>query len=148
MAVLTSLTNPSALLNPTSANNNVLSLLSPALTHSRYLAVLFHYISTSTLLLLFRAYLLSFVLLRQGLYASQVLLVQSYYAAELLSRNFLFAIEHAMRLGWKYTEPLRRKLAFELAVFVLGSGNGLFLILFWPGWIVIGGVLGLWWATH
>lgn len=35
------------------------------------------------------------------------------------------------------SERLRHKLYFEVVVFVLGGGNGVFLLLFWPGWIVV-----------
>jgi len=50
-----------------------------------------------------------------------------------------------MRRSWKASEKLRNKLFFELVVFVLGGGNGMILLVFWPGWIVIGGgVLGVW----
>jgi len=34
---------------------------------------------------------------------------------------------------------------FEFAVFILGGGNQVILIVFWPGWIVVGGgVWGMW----
>lgn len=35
-------------------------------------------------------------------------------------------------------ETLRKKAVFEFNMFVLGAGNGLFLVMFWPGWWVIG----------
>lgn len=47
-----------------------------------------------------------------------------------------------MKMGWKATESLRKKLLYEFADFVLGSGNSLVLLVFWPGWIVVGG--GVW----
>lgn len=42
---------------------------------------------------------------------------------------------------WKGSEGLRRKLWFELVVFVLGNGNGILLIVFWPGWIMVVGLV-------
>ncbi|KAI5861546.1 hypothetical protein GGS23DRAFT_138470 [Durotheca rogersii] len=33
---------------------------------------------------------------------------------------------------------LRRKVVFEFVALLLGSGNALFLVLFWPGWWVLG----------
>lgn len=42
---------------------------------------------------------------------------------------------------WQGSEGLRKKLWFELVVFVLGNGNGILLIVFWPGWIVVGGLV-------
>lgn len=50
------------------------------------------------------------------------------------------------RMGWKATEGLRKKLWFEFMVFVLGGGNGLFLLVFWPGWIVLWCLYGAWLA--
>jgi hypothetical protein len=46
--------------------------------------------------------------------------------------------KEGVKYAWKKSEGLRNKLFFELAVFVLGNGNGIVLILFWPGWIIIG----------
>lgn len=40
---------------------------------------------------------------------------------------------------------VRRKLFFEFAVFILGGGNSIILLLFWPGWLLVGGAFwGLW----
>lgn len=38
----------------------------------------------------------------------------------------------------KQCRRLRKKLEFEFFVLILGSGNGLILMVFWPGWILIG----------
>lgn len=38
----------------------------------------------------------------------------------------------------KQGRRLRKKLEFEFFVLILGSGNGLILVVFWPGWILIG----------
>ncbi|CAL3971468.1 unnamed protein product [Diplocarpon coronariae] len=114
------------------------SLLSPALAHSLTLFSVCHrLLSTTTLFLFLRTYMLSLLLLRNSLYASQFLALQ-------LARNSLAAVRAACRMGWKATENLRKKLFFEFMVFVLGGGNALMLVLFWPGWIVLGGALGLW----
>ena len=136
---------PSTLLAPTS---NVLSFLPPALTQSLYLAVIFQrLLSTTTVFVLFRAYLLSGLLLRQSFFACEILLVQSYYASALVAHQLFLATKQSLRLGWRATEPLRKKLLFEFMVFVLGSGNGIILLVFWPGWLVVGpGVWCMMWA--
>lgn len=36
---------------------------------------------------------------------------------------------------------LRKKVFFEFMCFILGTGNGLFLLLFWPGWLILGGAI-------
>ncbi len=43
-------------------------------------------------------------------------------------------------------ERLRKKLCFELALAVLGpGGNGVLLVVLWPGWVVVGGAAwGVW----
>ncbi|KAG5918472.1 hypothetical protein E4U42_006843 [Claviceps africana] len=43
------------------------------------------------------------------------------------------------------TQALRKKLFYELAVFVLGCGNPVIVLLLWPGWLVVGAlVFALW----
>ncbi|GAO17344.1 hypothetical protein UVI_02038640 [Ustilaginoidea virens] len=37
----------------------------------------------------------------------------------------------------KPARSLRKKLFYEFAVFILGSGNPLLLMLLWPGWLVV-----------
>ncbi|PBP20606.1 hypothetical protein BUE80_DR008512 [Diplocarpon rosae] len=94
-----------------------ISLLAPALTHSLTLFATFHrLLSTTTLFLFLRTYMLTLLLLRNSFYASQFLALQ-------LARNSFAAVKAACRVGWKATENLRRKLFFEFMVFVLGGGN-------------------------
>jgi len=120
----------------TSRNANVLTVISPALSHTLYFAaILQRLLSTTTVFVLFRAYILSLLLLQQSFYASQTLLIQGYNASTILANQMCFVGKY----GWKATESLRKKLFFEFIVFILGSGNGLILLVFWPGWIVLGG---------
>lgn len=144
METLVSIPTSSTLLATTSSRN-ILNILSPALTHSLYLATVFQrLLSTTTVFLVFRAYYFSILLLRQSFYATQLLLLQSYYASSLLSKQLFSTTKQAMKAGWKAAKPLREKLFFEFMVFVLGGGNGLLLVVFWPGWIVVAGAWGLW----
>lgn len=39
---------------------------------------------------------------------------------------------------------VRNRLFYEFAVFILGGGNAIILLLFWPGWLLVGAVL---WAA-
>lgn len=131
------------------APSDVLSFLSPALTHSLYLAVVFQrLLSSTTVFVLFRAYLLSLLLLRQSFYASQILLVQSYFASGVVAQQIKRTAIQTLTLSWRATTPLRKKLIFEFFVFVLGAGgNNIILLVFWPGWLVVGpGVWGVIWA--
>jgi hypothetical protein len=44
----------------------------------------------------------------------------------------------------KSVVTLRNKVFHEFATFILGGGNGIFLMIFWPGWWVLGGTV---WAA-
>jgi len=46
------------------------------------------------------------------------------------------------KLAWgawnsKQSRRLRKKVEFEFFVLILGSGNGVILMMFWPGWILV-----------
>lgn len=62
----------------------------------------------------------------------------------LVARELALASTAALaRLAWsawdsKPGRRLRKKLEFELFVLILGCGNGFCLVLFWPGWFLIG----------
>lgn len=144
MTVLTHPTTTPTHLLPN--NRPLLTLLSPALSSSLYLATIFQrLLSTTTLFLFLRAYILSLILLRQSYHISQILLLQSYYASSILAKHGFWASKEGARRAWKASEKLRNKLFFEFAVFILGGGNQVILIVFWPGWIVVGGgVWGVW----
>lgn len=145
MSVLTPIPVASNLL-ASSSTGNVLAILSPALTNSIYFAtILQRLLSTTTLFVAFRAYLLSLVLLRQSFYTAQIILMQGYRTSALLANQLFLTAKQTMKLSWRATEAFRNKLFFEFMVFILGGGNTIFLVVFWPGWLVIGGVWGIWW---
>jgi len=126
----------------------ILSALAPALTHSFWLANIFQrLLSTTTLFLFFRTYLLSLMLLRQTYLASQILLLQSYWASLILGKSAIWTTKKGWQAGWEnaVAKKLRKKLMYEFLVFVLATGNPLLLVVFWPGWIV---VLGGYWGTR
>jgi len=127
----------------TSNQNNLLPLLAPTLSSSLYLLTHLHrLLHSTTIFLLLRTYVLTSLLLSQSLYASQLLLIQTYYASLLLSSQFFTFLLQLSKISYRATEGLRKKLWFEFMVFALGGGNGLILMLFWPGWIVLGGGIG------
>ncbi|KAG6106756.1 hypothetical protein E4U31_000586 [Claviceps sp. LM219 group G6] len=52
----------------------------------------------------------------------------------------------AGRWEGRSTQALRKKLFYEIAVFVLGCGNPVIVLLLWPGWLIVGGLaFVLWW---
>ncbi|KAG9233097.1 hypothetical protein BJ875DRAFT_58687 [Amylocarpus encephaloides] len=120
-----------------------LSSISPTLTMSLYLAttLLPRLLSTTTLFLLLRVYILSHLILLHSYYTLAILAIQSYYASVVLLRQGWWLSKGGARWAWRGSGGLRKKLWFEFATFVLGNGNGILLIVFWPGWIVVGGVV-------
>jgi hypothetical protein len=140
MAVLIASPNPTTTLTTSQNTKPILSLLSPALSSSLYLAtILQQLLSTTTIFLLFRTYLLSLFLLQQSYHASQVLLIRGLYASSLLCKTASWTSKRGVRALWKSTEGTRKKLFREFMIFILGEGNQVILLLFWPGWILVGG---------
>ncbi|KAL3418469.1 hypothetical protein PVAG01_10185 [Phlyctema vagabunda] len=122
---LFSTSRPTLTLTAGTRSHSVNLILGPALTASLYRL---HYAT----------YFLSYVVLQQSLYASNYLLVQTIHGARLS----LGAAAEALRRAWQRLEPLRKKIFFEFMVFVLGTcGNGLILLLFWPGWLLLAALL-------
>ncbi|KAL6880898.1 hypothetical protein J3F83DRAFT_14781 [Trichoderma novae-zelandiae] len=92
---------------------------------------------------------------------SHALLAASSYAGKLLLSHAFFASASLLTLGsamfaktvvdfWqsRRIQKIRSKLFYEFAVFILGCGNALFLLIFWPGWLFLGAVaLALWQLT-
>lgn len=145
MTVLTPSPNPTKILTR-SSTHNILQVLAPAFNNSVYLATIFqNLLSTTTLFLVFRAYLLSLVLLQQTYYVSSILLLQSYWASTIAARGGYWGVKRGMGMSWKALEPVRNKILREFMIFILGAGNGVCLAIFWPGWIVVGPtVWGVW----
>lgn len=126
-------------LSPRPRKELISAIVSPALINSIYLATALQwFLSNTTIFLLLRAHLISMVLLRQGVFASQVLLIRGYYASMALGRQLLWTVKKVMQVAWKPVEKLRQKLFLEFMHFVLGGGNGLVLLVFWPGWLFLG----------
>lgn len=146
MAVLTASSNSKTTLATTQNAKPIIALLSPAFTNSLYLAaILQQLVSTTTLFLLFKSYILSLFLLQQSFHISQIFFIQSLCASSILSKNAYWASKHGTRVIWRSTEGIRKKLFKEFMIFVLGGGNQIILVVFWPGWIVVGGgVWGVW----
>ncbi|KAH8809043.1 hypothetical protein F5884DRAFT_391591 [Xylogone sp. PMI_703] len=130
---------------PKAVQVNIANLLAPAFTSSLYLVqALQQVIRTTTFFLLFRSYILSGLLLRQLLSLSLIVLIQSFYASCLVCRKSGKAASLGWSLSWKALQPLRKKIAYEVWTTLLGGGNGLILVIFWPGWILVWGGMGLW----
>ncbi|KHN99356.1 uncharacterized protein MAM_03054 [Metarhizium album ARSEF 1941] len=82
-----------------------------------------------------------------ALCASRFLTIRAYVATESGAVHAFNMSAKAFANLWdaKTTRVLRRNLFYEFAVFILGSGNSIILLLFWPGWLVVGGAtFALW----
>jgi hypothetical protein len=106
-------------------------------------AVLLHRVlSTVSVYLCLQAYTLAAITFTTALWISRVFAFQAYMATKLGAFHAYIASAKALAQLYrsKTIRVLRKKLFFEFAVFILGGyGNGLFLLIFWPGWLVIGG---------
>lgn len=60
--------------------------------------------------------------------------------ALLAARDLALALRGLAWAAWdsRPGRRLRRKLEFELFVLILGCGNGFCLVVFWPGWVLVG----------
>jgi hypothetical protein len=136
MAILTP-TQHSSTVKTLSQSNYIISALYPALTHSLKFALLFQrLLSTTTFFVCARLSIFT-------LYTTKLLLLNALYASKLLVLNLLIASKVvALRIAsavWKHTEKARRKLFFELMLWILNP-NAVALFVFWPGWIVLAGI--------
>ncbi|KAH8678648.1 hypothetical protein BGZ60DRAFT_248025 [Tricladium varicosporioides] len=87
------------------------------------------------------SYYVSCFLALHSYYASCYLALQSYHASAVVAKRLCVAGKFGGKIAWKRSEHLRNKLWFEFVVFALGGGNGMLLLVFWPGWLVIGPVV-------
>jgi hypothetical protein len=115
----------------------LVSALHPALVRSLNFALLFQrLLSTTTFFVCVRLSVFT-------LYTTKLLLLNAVYASKLLAINLLIASKVvAWGLAstiWKWTEKIRRKLFFEFMIWILNP-NAVILFIFWPGWIVLGGI--------
>ena len=129
-----SVDRPLFLNDPTLA---ILSHITPALTQLFHAQQLLRQI---TLCLSLRAYYLA----TASLHVTQMLAATGYGATKLGA-----ATSASVLVGtWesKAVQSMRKKMFHELATFVLGCGNPVFCLVFWPGWWVLGGTTYAVWS--
>lgn len=111
-------------------SSTVQSLLAPTLAHAVHLHRIVSSVSVSLLL---NAYLAASV----TLWASRVCVVHAWLATS-------FGVNmsgKAAAVAWdcRYVRAMRKRAFEECAAFILGSGNVLIVMAFWPGWWILGG---------
>ncbi|KAH7241838.1 hypothetical protein BKA59DRAFT_214379 [Fusarium tricinctum] len=82
------------------------------------------------------------------LHASKTVTLNAFVAARFSAFLSFNMSTQAVASAWnsKNIQRLRSKLFYEFAVFILGSGNMIFLMLFWPGWWVLAGACWAFWT--
>ncbi|KAK7408540.1 hypothetical protein QQX98_009301 [Neonectria punicea] len=130
-----------ASVNPRS---DIIRLLGPALeTAFRFQSL----ISSLSLFVCVQAWFLASVALVNVLYASKILALQASIATKAGAFHGYAMSNRAAAGIWnsRAIQKLRKKLWDEFALFILGSGNTVITVFFWPGWWVLGGAsLSLW----
>lgn len=74
----------------------------------------------------------------------------AWQASQALKRGVyrsLNASKKSLQTAWnsRSVKTWRRSLLYDFGFFVLGSGNALALVLFWPGWLLVGGATLAFW---
>lgn len=74
------------------------------------------------------------------LFGCNVAALHTYLGTKELATMSVTALSKIAWGAWnsKQCRRLRKKLEFEFFVLILGSGNGIILMMFWPGWILVG----------
>lgn len=112
-----------------------LNELGPALlgshTHDHVRAVSAALVHSAQRLLRVHRLALTYLLLGCNVFALRALLA---------ARDLALALRGLAWAAWdsRPGRRLRKKLEFELFVLILGCGNGFCLVVFWPGWVLIG----------
>lgn len=125
----------------------IISRLGPTLAYAVHFQ---NIIGSLSVFICWRAYLLASFSLVRAYYATRFLAFHALVATKLGAFYGATASLSAAAALWnlKTTKMLRDKLFYEFAVFILGAGNGVFLLVLWPGWIVIGGTSFVLWQMY
>lgn len=118
--------------------SDIIRLLGPALEIALRFQSL---VSSVSIFLCLRAWLLTSTTFAGVFYASRIVALKACVATKFSASHGFNMSSKAVVGVWnsKSIQRLRKKLWYEFAVFVLGSGNMVFLMLFWPGWWLLAG---------
>lgn len=129
----------------TNPRSDIIRLLRPSLqTALRFQSL----VGSVSLFVCFRAWFLANFAFAGMLYTSRIVALQVYFATKFGAFHSLSISSKAVVGVWrsKRVQRFRDKLWYEFALFVLGSGNTIFLMLFWPGWWLLAGSCWAVWA--
>ncbi|KAJ3478570.1 hypothetical protein NLG97_g8544 [Lecanicillium saksenae] len=122
----------------------IISRLGPTLAYAVHFQ---NIIGSLSVFLCWRAYLFASFSLARAYYATRFLAFYAFMGTKMGAVYGATASGRAVANVWdmKTTRMLRDKLFYEFALFILGAGNVMFLLVLWPGWIVIGGAFFILW---
>lgn len=74
------------------------------------------------------------------LFGCNLVALQTFLLTKAILLRSALALRTLASSAWdsKQGRRLRKKVEFEFFVLILGCGNGFALIIFWPGWVVVG----------
>ena len=114
-------------------NSDIVSTLAPTLRVALQCQQL---LSTASLFVVLRASLIT----SHILYASQSFAVWSVVTSRFILLSIVALSGKAWLAVWNSptTKRIRKKVVFEFFTLILGCGNNFCLLVFWPGWWVLG----------
>ncbi|KAG8673353.1 hypothetical protein FPOAC2_06796 [Fusarium poae] len=123
---------------PTYPRSNITRLIGPSLQIALRFQSL---VGSISIFLCLRVCYVASITFASVLYASKTVTFKAFVAAKFSAFHSFNMSSQALASAWnsKKVQRLRNKIWYEFAVFVLGSGNLIFLMLFWPGWWVLAG---------
>ncbi|KAI5457052.1 hypothetical protein BGZ63DRAFT_428482 [Mariannaea sp. PMI_226] len=121
--------------------SDIIRLLGPAVEAVLHFQSI---LSSVSLFVCLRVWFVASIACANILYASKIMALNALVATKFGAFHGATITSKAVAGVWnsRRIQALRKKLFYEFAVFILGGGNILFIILFWPGWWVLGG--GIW----
>jgi hypothetical protein len=135
--ITSSKVEPAVSFNP--SYSDLIAVLGPTVRYAGYVQAV---VRSLTIFLGLQAYALASITVAAALYASKIIALQAYLATRFGAFHVHLASARAASEVYrsKTLKMIKRKLFHELTFFILGgSGNALILLVFWPGWIVVGG---------
>jgi len=135
--IITGKTGGSSSSSSTTLASEISSSLGPLVARAIELQQL---LSSTAFLLLTRTYFAASIGAAALLFASRVVALRTLLISRFLAVNLTALVYNAVHKAWdsKRSRRFRKRLELELFVLLFGAGQSLFLILFWPGWIVLG----------
>lgn len=128
---------------PAAAQSNVIAVLGPTL---RYAIQLQNILSSASVVIYFHAHYIAGVALAGTWYASKVIAAHAFLASRIGAGHTLAMSRTAVSrtLSSKRWQMLRKRCFEEIASFVFGTGNPILLLVFWPGWLLVGAGVATW----